>query len=112
MSQVTLNEARGRHVSIWQRIFLWFCKFVPSPWLSDALKEKHNIYVIVLMNTEDGETVMGGKYDGMFELSGTLTYCVSPALLEGIFDELDKRMEVDRMIAEANKTTNPGESYK
>lgn len=92
-------------------MFLWCCKFIPSGWLSEGLKTKHDIYLIVLMNSEDGQTIMGGKYDGMYELSGSLTYCISPALLEGVFDELDKRMEIDRMI-EAAKRASPGEPCK
>lgn len=89
---------------------MWFCKFLPSSWLVESLKQKHGVYLVVLMNPEDGKTLVGGKHDGLFEMNGTLTYCISPMLLEAVFAELDKRMEVDRMIIETSR--NPDESCK
>jgi len=91
--------------SLLRKAFLFFCHYLPIGWLADAIKSRGETYIIVVMKKEKWTQKNGGKNDGLqwYEGKGFMTYSCTPEFCKVMFDELDKKIEVDLLMKNAGK---------
>lgn len=84
-----------------KRAVVWLLKKLPRDWVSSALRDTHDFYLIALF--KNGKVVP--RPDGMqyYEADGNISWHCTPTQCYTILYELSKKMKVEEMLLELQR---------
>jgi hypothetical protein len=98
-----LTDRPKEKPSLLRKAFLFICRCIPIGWLADALKSRGESYIIVVMNQEKWGEEKDNNGIGYYEGEGFMTFSCTPEFCRIMFDELDKKIEVELLMKSAGK---------